>query len=93
MVQDRYVYILHIRRHVLTLLVLAGYRHNTNTNANTNAPTPTHTPTPTPPGANSAVSGLVALLSAAESLGASGRSGGVDFSALPRQIVFAAFQV
>ncbi|CAM9644003.1 unnamed protein product [Pylaiella littoralis] len=42
--------------------------------------------------ANSAVSGLVALLSAAESLGAIGRSGGVDFSALPRQIVFAAFQ-
>eukprot|EP00752_Nemacystus_decipiens_P017814 g15971.t2 len=44
------------------------------------------------PGANSAVSGLVALLCAAESLGATGRSGGVDFSALPRQIVFAAFQ-
>ena len=47
----------------------------------------------TPIGANSAVSGLVALLSAAESLGAIGRSGGVDFSALPMQIVFAAFQV
>eukprot|EP00903_Cladosiphon_okamuranus_P018715 g17228.t1 len=44
------------------------------------------------PGANSAVSGLVALLSAAESLGGIGRSGGVDFSALPKQIVFAAFQ-
>ncbi|CAN0218952.1 unnamed protein product, partial [Ectocarpus sp. 4 AP-2014] len=44
------------------------------------------------PGANSAVSGLVALLSAAESLGTAGRSGSVDFSALPRQIVFATFQ-
>ncbi|CAN0352534.1 unnamed protein product, partial [Ectocarpus sp. 13 AM-2016] len=36
--------------------------------------------------ANSAVSALVALLSAAESLGTAGRSGSVDFSALPRQI-------
>ncbi|CAN0507186.1 unnamed protein product, partial [Ectocarpus sp. 12 AP-2014] len=44
------------------------------------------------PGANSAVSGLVALLSAAESLGTAGRSGSVDFSALPRQIVFVTFQ-
>ncbi|CAN0358909.1 unnamed protein product, partial [Hapterophycus canaliculatus] len=45
------------------------------------------------PGANSAVSGLVALLSVAESIGAVGRSGVVNFSDLPRQIVFAAFQV
>eukprot|EP00904_Undaria_pinnatifida_P013489 jgi/Undpi1/9270/HiC_scaffold_26.g11728.m1 len=44
------------------------------------------------PGANSAVSGLVALLSAAECLGAVGREGGVHLSDLPRQIVFAAFQ-
>lgn len=39
------------------------------------------------------MSGLVALLAAAESLGAAGRSGSTDFSVLPRQMVFAAFQV